>query len=106
MRQFIVSIAVILAAGMLWAGTAHAGCGKKVATVGELESYDADAKSLTIKVSQTSHASQQGKAVELTLTPKSNTMGGKSIGELVGSQVSVVSEHDQVDYVIPLLAAN
>ena len=33
-------------------------------------------------------------------------VGGKAVGDLVGSRLSVVSEHDEVDLVIPLLAAN
>jgi hypothetical protein len=33
-------------------------------------------------------------------------MGGKAVGDLVGSRLSIVSEHDEVDLVIPLLAAN
>ena len=97
---------VVLAIVALSAGSASAGCGKKVATVGELESYDAGSKALTIEVAQTSQKSQRGKTVQLTLTPDSKTMGGQAIDALVGQQLSVVSEHGKVDYLIPLLASN
>ena len=106
MRESIAFFVVTLAIFALSAGTAYAGCGKKVATVGEVESYDAGTKALTINVTQTSTPSQIDKTVRLKMTPKSKTMGNKDIGDLVGSRVSVVSEHDQVDLVMPLLASN
>lgn len=106
MRYSIAFAVALLAIVALSAGSAYAGCGKKVATVGELESYDAGTKALTIDVTQTSQKSQRDKTVQLTLTPDSKTMGGREIEELVGQQLSVVSEHGKVDYVIPLLASN
>jgi len=106
MRYSIAFLIVTLAVVALSAGTAYAGCGKKVATVGELESYDAGEKVLTVKVMQTSHKSQTDQTVKLTMTPNSKTMGDKAISGLVGSRLSIVSEHDQVDLVIPLLASN
>ena len=106
MRYSIAFAVALLAIVALSAGSAYAGCGKKVATVGELESYDAGTKALTIDVMQTSQKSQRDKTVQLTLTPDSKTMGGREIEELVGQQLSVVSEHGKVDYVIPLLASN
>ncbi len=106
MRKSIAFVIATLAVIALNAGTAYAGCGKKVATVGELESYDAGTNTVIIKVTQTSDKSQQGKSVKLTMTPSSKTMGGKAVGDLVGSRLSIVSEHDEVDLVIPLLAAN
>ena len=106
MRKSVAFAIAILAVIALNTGTAYAGCGKKVATVGELQSYDADNNTMTIKVTETSDKSQQGKSVELTMTSSSKTMGGKGLGDLVGSRMSVVSEHDEVDMVIPLLAAN
>ena len=106
MRYSIAFAVVLLAIVALSAGSAYAGCGKKDATVGELESYDASTKALTISVTQTSQNSQKDKSVKLTLTPDSKTMGGREIEELVGQQLSVVSEHGKVDFVIPLLAAN
>ena len=106
MRYSIAFAVALLAIVALSAGSAYAGCGKKVATVGELESYDAGTKALTIDVTQTSQKSQRNKTVQLTLTPDSKTMGGREIEQLVGQQLSVVSEHGKVDYVIPLLASN
>ena len=106
MRYSIAFAVVPLAIGALSADSAYAGCGKKVATVGELESYDTGTKALTIDVTQTSQKNQRDKTVQLTLTPDSKTMGGRAIEELVGQQLSVVSEHGKVDYVIPLLASN
>jgi hypothetical protein len=106
MRYSIAFAVALLAIVALSAGSAYAGCGKKVATVGELQSYDAGTKALTIDVTQTSQKSQSDKTVQLTLTPDSKTMGGREIEELVGQQLSVVSEHGKVDYVIPLLASN
>ena len=106
MRKSIAFFIATLAVIALNIGTAYAGCGKKVATIGELESYDADTNEVTIKVMETSDKSQQGKSVKLTMTSSSTTMGGKAIDDLVGSRMSVVSEHNKVDLVIPLLAAN
>jgi hypothetical protein len=106
MRKSIAFVIAVLTVIALNAGTANAGCGKKVATIGELESYDAGTNAVIIKVTQTSDKSQQGKSVKLTITPSSKTMGGKAVDELVGSRLSVVSEHDEVDLLIPLLAAN
>ena len=106
MRYSIAFAVVLLAIVALSAGSAYADCGKKDATVGELESYDASTKALTLSVTQTSQNSQKDKSVKLTLTPDSKTMGGRAIEELVGQQLSVVSEHGKVDFVIPLLAAN
>ena len=106
MRKSIAFVIATLAVIALNIGTAYAGCGKKVATIGELESYDEGSNAVTIKVMETSDKSQQGKSVELTMTSSSTTMGGKEIGDLVGSRMSVVSEHNKVELVIPLLAAN
>lgn len=106
MKYSIAFAVALLAIVALSAGSVYAGCGKKVATVGELESYDAGTKALTIDVTQTSQKSQRNKTVQLTLTPDSKTMGGREIEQLVGQQLSVVSEHGKVDYVIPLLASN
>ena len=106
MKKSIAFVIATLAVIALNVGTAYAGCGKKVATVGELESYDAGTQAMTIKVMQTSDKSQRGKNVQLTMTSSSKTMGGKAVGDLVGSRLSIVSEHDEVDLVIPLLAAN
>ena len=106
MRYSIAFAVLLLAVVALGADRASAGCGKKVATVGELESYDADTKALTIEVAQTSQKSQSGKTVKLTLTSDSKIMGGRATEDLVGQPLSVVSEHGKVDYLIPLLASN
>ncbi len=106
MRHLIEFAVVLSAIIALSAGSAYAGCGKKDATVGELQSYDASTKALTIGVTQASQKGQMDKTVQLTLTPDSKTMGGQAIEALVGQQLSVVSEHGKVDYVIPLLASN
>ncbi len=82
MRYSIAFAVVLLAIVALSAGSAYAGCGKKDATVGELESYDASTKALTISVTQTSQNSQKDKSVKLTLTPDSKTMGGRVLRAL------------------------
>ena len=43
--------------------------------------------------------------MELELTSSTQTMGGKDVGDLVGSSLSVVSEHGEVDLIIPLLSS-
>jgi len=95
----------ILAAFALVATSAYAGCGKKAASIGKIEAYDAETKTVTLKVMRTSDAKEAAaKSAKLTLTPDSNVSGG-DIEKLVGKQVSVVSEHGKVDHVIGLVAA-
>ncbi|MDG2213170.1 MAG: hypothetical protein P8M70_05030 [Verrucomicrobiota bacterium] len=87
------------------AAPAYAGCGKKVASVGTLSSYDAKTKTLTMKVMRTSDPKANKKATKITLTPSSKVMGDAALDKLVGAQLSVVSEHGKADYIIPLIAA-
>ena len=105
MMKTIISLIAVAAVIALYTAPAAAGCGKKVATVGELESYDASSMTLTIKVTQTSHKSQKGQSVELKLTSSTRTMGGKDIEDLVGSSLSIISEHGKADFVVPLLSS-
>jgi|GEM_PF-1300216 len=94
----------ILAAFALVGTSVYAGCGKKAASIGKLEAYDAETKSVTIKVMRSSDPKEAAaKTAKLTLTPDTGVVGGE-IEKLVGKQVSVVSEHGKVDYVIALAA--
>ena len=81
------------------------GCGKKVASIGKLQAYDKATKSITIQVTQSSDSKQVKKSIKLTLTPGSKTIGKTTIDKLVGKSLSVVSEHNKVDLVIPLVAS-
>lgn len=110
--KYILTTLIALA----FAATAQAGCGKKVASIGEIEKYDAATKALTIKVAQSSDAKEvEAKSAQLTMTPDSKVIAeGEVIAEdeleaglkkLVGKQVTVVSEHGKIDHVISLVAA-
>ena len=87
------------------AAPAYAGCGKKVASVGTLSSYDAATKTLTMKVMRTNDPKSNKKATKITLTPASKVIGDATLDKLVGQQLSVISEHGKADYVVPLIAA-
>ena len=90
----------------MFAGTAYAGCGKKVGTTGELAKYDADTKTLTIKVRASNDPKElESKMATLTLTPNSKIMGDAKVDSLVGEAVTVVSEHGKIDFLIPVKAA-
>ena len=103
MKNLMIALAVA-GLGLMLVPSADAGCGKKNATNGTLEKYDAATKSLTIKVTSSSNPkSVKGKTTKLTLTPKSSVIG-KKIDSLVGKDVTVVSEHGKIDFVIPLVA--
>lgn len=75
------------------AGGAYAGCGKKVTVEGSLNSYDADAKSITVKGSK--------KPITLTASTKITGKDGKSakIEDLEGKDVKVVHEHEKAESV-------
>ena len=97
-----LTIAVVIAAMCLFAvGTVQAGCGKKVATIGKLKSYDKATKKITVEVTHTND-SKAKKTVTLSLTASTKTMGKKKIEELVGASLSVVSEHGKIDFIIPV----
>jgi len=99
-------IAAVAAAGLLFTSAADAGCGKKVGTTGELAKYDADSKTLTIKVKSSNDPKElESKVATLTLTPNSKIMGDAKVDSLVGASVTVVSEHGKIDFVIPVKAA-
>ncbi|HUF63611.1 MAG TPA: hypothetical protein VMN36_16160 [Verrucomicrobiales bacterium] len=87
------------------AGAAYADCGKKVASIGELEKYDAVTKALTLKIVDSSDPKEvEAKSAKLTMTPDSKVIAEGDLQALVGKKVTVVSEHGKVDFVI-LLAA-
>lgn len=86
MKQIIALIAIV----SLTAGSAFAGCGKKVTNEGTLKSFDSGTKTLTVE-------GKDGKAATVTLTP--STTGADKIAELVGKSVKVVSEHGKADSV-------
>ena len=101
-RMKTLMIAVVIAAMALFSvGTVQAGCGKKVATVGKLKSYDKATKKITIEVTHTNDAKAK-KIVTLSVTPSTKTMGTKKLEELIGSGLSVVSEHGKIDFIIPV----
>ena len=77
-------------AGGCAAGSAVAGCGKKVTNEGTLKSYSAETKTVVVE-------GKDGKAATLTLTPSST--GADKIESLVGKSVKVVSEHGKIDSV-------
>ncbi len=99
--KYIITVFAALAL----AATAHAGCGKKVASIGELEKYDAETKSLTIKIVDSSDPKEvKSKLAKLTMTPDSKVIAKGKIESLVGKKVTVVSEHGKIDFVIVLAA--
>ena len=100
MKNLLI-VAVIATMTMFAVGTVEAGCGKKVATVGKLKSYDKDAKKITIEVTLTNDTKAK-KTVTITLTPTTKTMGKKTLDKLVGETLSVVSEHGKADFIIPV----
>ena len=84
MKKLLTLIAALTVA----TGAAYAGCGKTETTKGKLESYDAEAKAITVK-------DAEGKSVKLTLTPAVKI----DVKTLVGKSVTVVSEHKKVSSV-------
>lgn len=86
MKQFLALIAIV----SLSAGSASAGCGKKVTNEGTLKSFDAATKTLTVEA-------KDGKAAAITLTP--TTTGAEKVADLVGKSVKIVSEHGKADSV-------
>lgn len=102
MKKLLATLAVVA----ISAGYVNAGCGKKVASIGTLTSYDAKTKTLTMKVQRTNDPKANKKATKLTLTPASKVIGDATLDKLVGKALSVVSEHGRVDLAIPLIAAN
>ncbi len=92
MKKLLALMAVVALA----AGSAYAGCGKKVTDEGKLTSYDAETKALVVEL-------KDGKSATLTATPATeakNKDGKKTeLSELVGKTVKVVSEHKKIDSV-------
>ena len=74
----------------MMAGSAHAGCGKKVTNTGTLTKYDAAKKTIVVK--------EGDKMVSLRLTPQSKVDGIKG---MLNKKVTVTSEHKKVDSVKP-----
>jgi hypothetical protein len=100
--KYIITIVAALA----FAGTSYAGCGKKSASIGTLEKYDAETKTLIIKIISSSDAKEvKAKTAKLTMTPDSKVIAEGKIASLVGKSITVVAEHGKIDYVIPLAPA-
>ena len=78
------------------AGIAFAGCGMKVSNEGTFKTLDADKKIIII-------ASTDGEEAKLTLTMNTKAVGTDGeeakLADLVGKQVTVISEHSKVDSV-------
>lgn len=89
-------IALIALAGFAL-GTAYAGCGKKVTDTGELKAFDAEKKMITITIG--------GEDKKLKVTPQTamtDAEGKKAeAATLIGTKVTVISEHKKVDSVAP-----
>ena len=105
MKYLITMLAVLTLAG----SAALAGCGKKVASIGKLEKVDAATKTITVAVMESSNAAElKSKKATLTLSPETKIIIGDKvdgkIDDLVGKQISVVSEHGKVEFVIALAA--
>ena len=88
----------IMAAIAIAAGSAYAGCGKKVTVTGKL-SYDKDTKTLTVEGVK--------KPIKLQATTKVKDAEGKEaeIADLDGKKVDVVHEHNKADSVAPAKAS-
>ena len=92
------------------AAPAFAGCGKKAASTGKIEKFDAATKTLTVAVVESSDPKEvESKKATLTLTPDSKVIAdgkvdGVKIDALVGKSVTVLSEHGKVEFVIALAA--
>jgi hypothetical protein len=88
-------ILAICASTVVLALSASAACGKKVTNTGELKSYDAESKSITVV--------EGDKEVKVTLTPTTVAKGKDGaeakVEDLVGKTVKVVSEHNKADSV-------
>ena len=89
MKQILGIIAAIAIA----AGSAYAGCGKKVTDSGEATSYDADTKTLIVDGAKKPFQIQASTVVK-------NAAGEEvEISALEGKKVEVVSEHNKADSV-------
>ena len=96
---------ITILAALAFAATSYAGCGKKAASIGKLEKYDAATKTLTLKIAQSSDAKElKARTATLTMTPDSKVIAEGKIASLVGKRITVVSEHGKIDFVIPLAA--
>ena len=92
MKKFLIAIAAIVAL----AGSAYAGCGKKVTNEGTLSSYDSETKMIVV-------TDADGKEAKLTITKDTEVKDaeGKKVEltDLEESSVKVISEHKKVDSV-------
>ena len=105
MRSFLIALTVV-GLGLMMAPAVDAGCGKKNATIGTLQKYDAETKSVTIKVMRSSNPKEvESKMAKLNMTPDSKVIAEGKIDSLVGKNVTVVSEHGKIDFVIPLVSS-
>ncbi|MGI8604436.1 MAG: hypothetical protein ACR2OZ_15790 [Verrucomicrobiales bacterium] len=92
------------------AAPAFADCGKKAASTGKIEKFDAATKTLTVAIVESSDPKEvESKKATLTLTPDSKVIAegkvdGVKVEALVGKNVTVVSEHGKIEYVISLAA--
>lgn len=84
----------ILTAIAFFAGSAYAGCGKKVTDEGTLKSYDADSKEIVVDLGD-------GNEAKLTVQPGTEYKDAEGkeakIEDLVDQKVKVTSEHKKVD---------
>ena len=91
--KLILSMILALA---ISAGAAYGACGKKVTNEGTFKTLDTDNKIIVV-------ASKDGEEAKLVLTKDTKAVDadGKEakLADLVGEEVTVISEHDKVDSV-------
>ena len=103
MKQILTIVAILTIA----VSSALAGCGKKAASIGKLEKFDAATKTIIISIVDSSNPSEiKSKKAKLTMTPDTKIIAGGKVGaeitSLVGKKISVVSEHGKIDFIIGL----
>lgn len=91
------SLVTLLVALAITTGSAFANCGIKDTAMGKLTAYDKEAKTITVMAAD-------GDSTTLTLTPNTETkdaMGKPAkVEDLLGQNVTAISEHKKVDSVV------
>lgn len=84
----------LLLAIVVTAGSAYAGCGKKLTSEGALKSVDSKKKVIAV-------IDGAGEITKLSLTVNTKIMGApnRKLVDLIGEKVTVISEHNKVDSV-------
>ena len=84
----------LLLAIVVTAGSAYAGCGKKLTSEGALKSVDSKKKVITV-------VDKAGEITKLSLTMNTKIVGAPhgKLADLLGKKVTVISEHNKIDSV-------